>query len=442
MVLYSHQREMSRAFHETQSRRFVVCCSRQFGKSRWLCLEAVAYAIREPGVQIRYAAPEKVMVRTILEPHMQAILLDCPKDLKPEYAKQDGIWRFPNGSSIFVAGCDKGGAERLRGTRTHLAIVDEAGFVDDLKYVVEDILMPQTLTTDGRILMVSTPAKSPAHAFTRYCVDAEANGNYLHRTIYDAKHLSGSTREEYKHDAGGEESSTWRREYLAQVVVDEESAVVPEFTKYAKQIIEERPRPDYCQKYVVGDIGFVDLSAWLFAYVDFEAGLLVIEDELIFKGKATSEQVPILRAKEHELWGEEKPLRFVDASELVRVEFPRTDSNYSVGPVDNRDLDATVNNLRLWTQRLKYRVHPRCKTLIAHLRGAVWNRSRTSFERMDGAGHFDAVASLMYTVKHCSFSTNPFPDVPPSANRSEWHIPARRPGTGAQGLARIKRRSG
>jgi hypothetical protein len=450
-LLFGHQRRVIERLHHgdlADHHEVVFQCGRRVGKTGVLTWDANTFCHRTPNVVAVYLAPTAKQLRAIVEPHLRRYIADMPEAMRPEYRRHEGELKYPNGSILYLAGCERGSEERLRGMEAHRWYVDEGSSVAGLEYLVNDILVPMSLTTDAVGIISSTPPKQPAHEFARvYCANAEREGRLVHLTVHDATHIRPETIARLCKATGGADSITWRREYLAELVFDTEAAVVPEFTRYESEIVEERERPAYCRKWVVGDIGFVDLSAWLFAYADFEAATIVIEDELVFSGKATSDQVPFLKAKERELWGEPandnaKPIRLVDASELVRVEFPRTDPAYSVGPVDNRDLDATINALRLATQRLRYRIHPRCRHLISHLRNGTWNRNRTSFERVDGFGHFDFVAAIAYLLKHANTSTNPFPAVPEEASRENWAIPARRPGTGAQGLARIKRRSG
>jgi hypothetical protein len=441
--LFRHQFELSEAFNTSSARVFVVKCARRFGKSWWLCIEMLGFALRNPNARLLYLAPTAKQVRMIIEPHMHSILAECPAHLRPEHRRQDGQWNFPNGSILYMAGVDNGNAERLRGIETHLAGLDEPGSMSDLEYVVQSIVLPQTLTTDGRIVMIGTPPVQPAHDFARiYCARAAAEGRLVEKTIHDARHISPERIAEYAKEEGGEDSITWRREYLAEDVYDTESAVVPEFARNESVLVEERERPRYVNRYVIGDIGFVDLSFWLFCYVDFDDAVLVVEDELVFQHKAASDQAAELLAKERALWGDllKPPVRLCDAELLVLAEFSRADRRFAVGPVDNKDPDATVNRLRLATQRHQYRIDPRCRQLIAHVKSATWNKQRTSFERVDGFGHFDGVAALMYAVKHANIhGQSPYPALPEGANAADWKLPPQQ-SKGADGWGALKRR--
>ncbi len=408
-ALHRDQRAIREQYLKAQGRVFVLCCSRRWGKSRLGAALAIEKAISQEKAHIKYAAPTMKMAREIVVPHMEELLGDCPEEMKPAFNKSELSWSYPNGSRVLLAGCDSGNAERLRGTSMDMGICDEAGFIDDLRYVVKSILMPQMMTTGGRIFMPSTPAKSPVHDFTDYCLEAEAAGRYAHRTIYDAPHISANIAAEFMVESGGEESSDWKREYLAQVVVDEDSAVLPEFTRNADAIIQELEIPTHRKILTSIDVGFHDLTAALFGYYDFEAAALCVEDERIFQHAHSGIIAPAVLAAERSLWGEREPdTRVVDADAVVRADLSR-DHGLSCRLPKKDDKHAAINALRTAIANGRLKVHPRCTNLIAHCKGAVWNRSRNSFERSGMFGHFDAVDALVYMWRHADKNTNPFP---------------------------------
>lgn len=414
-LLHKTQREIKSAFHRSDGRVFVACCSRRLGKSYLALILSVEACLRKDRAQVRYAAPEKSQVRTIIAPLMGQILNDCPIEWKPSFHRQDGVYTFPNGSELHIAGCDSGGAERLRGVSTDLAVVDEAGFVGaadgaDLEYVVQDIMLPQTITTDGRILLISTPSRTPEHSFVKfYCPRAQAEDRYIHRTIYDAPHISADKIEEFKRESGGETSTTWIREYLAQVVADEDYMVIPEFLSKESSLVGEAKRPEMFDAYVAADFGFSDFTAVLFAYYHFPSARIVIEDELAFQRTNSGKIAAAIKAKEAELWGNQKPLiRVGDASSQLCKDLT-TDHGLSFRKPMKDDKEAAINQLRLSIQNEKLLIHPRCKHLLSHLRGAVWTRDRTRFARCGDFGHFDFVDAAIYLVRHVRPGKNPVP---------------------------------
>lgn len=446
-LLHVGQVAVLAAFAAATSRRFVLECSRRWGKSWLACVLCVMFAVQRPGAQIRYAAPTGKMVRKIILPLMREILADCPADMAPTWNVQEGVFRFPNGSEIHIAGCDNGGADSLRGVSTDLAVIDEAGFIDDLDYLVQSVLMPQLLTVDGRLFLASTPAVSPDHAWSDYCDEAEAAGAYAHATIYDAPHISAEMREEFFREAGGEGSVSVRREYLAERVTDETRVVIPEWANVAKSIVVDRPRPTHFHWWTSGDIGFVDLAFFIFLYVDFLRAKIVVEDEITFqRAKSTDINVGVARKEREVFPGTSPRLRVIDAAaitiadmdERVNVITGERAKKDEHGPhiaemrwqlAQKDDADAALNALRLAVGSMQLEVNPRCTQFIAHMAGGIWNKSRTSFERVERAGvrhHFDGIDAGKYGVRHVDMRANPYPLLPPGVTPDTHHIAPRR----------------
>ena len=420
-LLHDGQVRARQAFRESARRVFVESMSRRWGKSWKNSALAVESAAGGDGRIVLYATPTQKMARTIVEPHLRHILADAPEDMRPSYSRQEGVWRFPNGSEIRLAGCDNGNAERLRGAACDLFIVDEAGFVDDLEYVVQDILLPQTLTTDGRGLLSSTPSRSPEHPFvSRYMLDAEAAGELYHATIHDAPHISAATVAEYCEECGGEESTTWQREYLARAIVDETRAIVPEFFRHRSDLIVERPTPLYCRRYTVADFGYSDLTVVGFWEHHFDDDLLYQRAELTFRNASSAAIAPAVAEMEARLWQREPDLRYGDpnahGAAVRESEITLADLYEHHGqawtPCARDRLQPAVNALRVAVGGGQMAWHPDCRTTIAHMGGGVWNAARTTFERSGEHGHFDGVAMCMYAHRHVDRTANPYPAHP------------------------------
>lgn len=434
-------------------RKFAANVHRRFGKS-WLWLDmAIEDGFRIERGLIRYAAPTEDQVTGFLLPLADELLAECPEDIKPQWQASRSQFYFPTtGAILKLSGMHtRRACDAQRGTGTHRAYLDEAAFSEHLDYMIGSVLMPQCLTTNGTILVASTPPETPAHPFVALCHQLASTGKYFHRTIHNSKapHITPSLIEEFKAECGGEHTTKWRREFLCEFVIDDETAIVPEFTAAESTIVEEVEAPVVCDRYVVADIGFVDLSFWLFGYYDFQRALWCVEDELVFRNTSLTAMVRAAREKERELWWSKLPslpprppmtddvdwevppepepqpyARFADVDALVLAEMSR-EQRYRIGPVRNDDLDAAVNALRLATYRRKYRVHPRCKQLIAHLKAGVWNTARTGFARMGSFGHFDGVAAAMYFERHVNRTRNPMEGLPAAGTPEEQLAAAR-----------------
>lgn len=404
------QLKMWRSITENESLKFTINSSRRIGKSYLLCVIALEQALKKPMSMIRFAAPTQKALKKIIQPHLSKILNDCPIHLRPTYKTQEQVYVFANGSEIHLAGANSGHAENLRGTEAHLFIIDEAGFVDNLKYLIDDIAIPQCLTTGGKLIMASTPPRTPAHDFAEYAHNAKLEGNYSHFTIYDANY-DETIIDTFKKEAGGEESTTWRREYLADFIVDEDYALVPEWKESFVQPFEKDPHWTYHFKYESLDVGVRDLTVCLFAHYNFKEAKLYVHDEVVMSGpKMTTERLATaIREKETSVFGNEKIHRRVSDIDLLLINDLSFLHNLSFSPTDKGELEQMINEVRIWVGAGRVVVHPRCQQLIGCLKYGVWNEARKQFDRSKAYGHFDALAALMYLIRNVDTRTNPVP---------------------------------
>lgn len=422
--LHQTQKEIYQFIGENKNRKIVIASSRRLGKSFLLCVMAVEQCIQKPNSIVKFIAPEKSQIRSILRPIMRDVLKGCPGDLRPEYKTNENLYRFPNGSEIQLAGSDNGNAENLRGGNSHLCIIDEAGFCSDLEYVIQSILLPTTTTTKGKVIMASTPPKSPDHEFVNFVKEAKIKGALITKTIFDNPLITQDDINEMVEASGGVDTIQFRREYMAEIIKDDNFAVIPEFTKeMAERTVREWQRPPYFDCYTAMDIGFKDLTVVLFAYLDFRSAKLVIEDELVMSGKKMTTDILAaeIKKKEEAVWknaltGEsQKPFIRVSDNNLIVLNDLQNLHNLTFLPTNKDNADAALNFLRMLIGQEKIIINPRCTTMVFHLENAVWNKQRTSFERSADAGHYDAIDALKYLVRNVNFNKNPYP--------SNWGMP-------------------
>ena len=423
------QMRMKNYIEEFDSDIVSILASRRLGKSYELLLEAVELCRKKPGAIVKYICPRLKMVKMIVAPNMRKIMEDCPQELRPEWKENDKVYIFPNGSEIQFAGTDNGSHENLRGGAADFCIVDEAGFCDHLDYVIKSILRPTLLTTGGRIVMISTPSKSSDHEFIqKYITPLQNAGDLLTLNIYDNPMLSDKIIESLKKDyPSGDKDPQYRREYLCEIIRDKESVVIPEFTpELERKMVRPWDRPPFFDSYTSGDVGFRDLTIYLFAYWDYLKHVLVIEDELVMNGpEMTTERLASeIKRKERENFqdseGNALPtyLRIMDNNLIMWNDLNRLHNlNFIVSDKDNKE--AQINHLRMMIANEQIIINPRCKHLIYHLRGASWKESNSVnrvFAHLSDTpdysvrgGHADAVDALIYLVRNLVKSKNPYP---------------------------------
>lgn len=426
-MLFDHQLDFLEKYRNAPGRKFFINCSRRIGKTYFLLVLSLMHALTRPHAQIMYCAPTAKQVRGIIQPLLRQILEDCPDHLVPEYKGVDSQYLFHNGSVLNMAGCDNGNHENLRGMYTTLGIVDEAGKVDELKYVVNSILFPQTLTCDGRLIVASTPPKTPSHPFREMCLEAMFTGDYVTKTIHEAEHVTPELIKAYAKETGGEHTTDWRREYLAEFVTDEALAVIPEFAENKLKIVQPHERPSHFDAYVSVDFGFNDLTFGVFGFWDFRAAKLVIEDELVLKRPASGQIAREVIRKEKLLWGDKRPrLRVADAAPELLADFA---ANHRLPFLKTArdDRESSINELRLLITNGQLVILPNCVNLIEHMANAIWKPNLKDFERSGEHGHFDGVAAMMYLVRNIARGANPFPKFMNGESQRTHFIP---PGSG------------
>lgn len=437
--LHSDQLKAYKQIKENPNKIIVINSSRRWGKSTLMCILAVEQCLQHPESIVKFLAPEAKQIRTILRPIMRDVLKGCPGDLRPTFKSQEGMYKFPNGSEIQLAGSDAGNAVRLRGGNSHLCLVDEAGFISDLKQTVTSVLLPTTLTTKGKIILASTPPTSPNHDFVKiYLREAEIKGTLITKTIYDNPLLDETAIAEATNEYGGKGSIEFRRELMAEIIVDTKRAIIPEFTKeIQEETIREWDRPPFFDCYTAMDIGFRDLTAVIFAYYDFRNGKLIVEDEYCINGKEVNMNTDVIayaiKEREKKLWTNPltgsslSPTLRVSDNDLLVINDLQTLHGLTFLPTYKDSAEASINFLRMLIGQKKVIISPKCINLIDHLKHGIWNKNRTDFERGEDGNHCDALDALRYLVRNINMHKNPYPPGYDILDRQNSFIRGKRP---------------
>lgn len=433
--LHKAQRVLQETFENASGQLFVANCSRQWGKSFWAVTKAIECALSKPKAQIRYGAAFQSDLEEFIFPAFDIILDDCPEHLKPKFNSKTSSYIFPNKSRIKLVGLDKK-PNGLRGNTLDLIIVDECGFVTNLHYIYTSVIVPSTLHRPNcRIILISTPPSTPAHAFVDYIQKAEKEGGYVVLDIYTNPLITEDDIERMAKELGGKHTTAFRRECLCELVTEDDLMIIPEWDNKYVQALERDEYYKYYDKYDGLDLGIKDLTAAIFGYYDFKKAALVIEDEFEMSGPSmnTLLLVNAIKEKEKELWANENGV-IEPVVEGRQIPFRRVaDTNWPLLVQDmslihgltfietsKETLEAMINEVRLWVQSGRIIIHPRCKKLIGCMRYGVWDQKKKAFARSTVYGHFDHLAALVYLVRNVATNSNPIPADHGFQNHTAW----------------------
>src|SRR5689334_9402216 len=142
--LHATQKKIYKAIDDSQKSLFVGLCSRQLGKSYLMVVRAIEQALRLPNARIKYGTAFLSDLQEFIIPTFNLILSDCPSWLAPKYNVQQSKFIFKNGSEIKLVGLDMK-PNGLRGNTIDLIILDEAAFINNLKYLYDSVIVPATI---------------------------------------------------------------------------------------------------------------------------------------------------------------------------------------------------------------------------------------------------------------------------------------------------------
>lgn len=418
-LMKPHQLELYQMLREFLARpqrknlKFVANCARRFGKTFSMLSLAMELAKSKPNSVVRFAAPSRLQLKEILIPSFRTIISELPVGSRPVFKSQDNCIIFreglPDESRIVMAGCDDSESiERLRGTAADLCVVTEAGSISRLEYLIKDILMPQLLTTGGKLLVDSTPPPDIGHYFNVMCDEAILQGNYAEFDITKNTSIDEETREAFIEELGGLQSPTVRRELFCMRIADEELSIVPEWHNRATRV--NRPKFfSQVQKLVSLDIGGKrDKTVLLFGY--FHDGTLVIEREISLNPEHTTTRNIAIKYRDAMRELEYKEARQVgDTNNAILFRDLQREYNINFLPTSKDSLIAMVAKVRdMCDTRIgpsRILVHPDCKELLICLSSGVWNKNKDEWGRHPVVGHYDALAALMYMVRNVRGNT-------------------------------------
>jgi hypothetical protein len=400
-------------YNNVKNKLFVVNCARRYGKTFWIAVKSIKKALSKENARIKIASAYQKDVIEYIIPTFEYVLVDCPDDIRPEFYSSEKKYKFMNNSEIQIVGLDRN-PNAGRGNYCDLYIFDEAAFIRNLAYIYSSVVVPMTMyREDARIIMISTPPKTPDHDFVEFIFKAKKEDAYVELDIFKNPMITKAMIQEYKDECLTE--TDWQREYLCQIVTDQSLAIIPEMKnkKLSENVTALKDvNYEHYHKYVSMDLGVRDLNVTLFAYYDFKRAKIIIEKEHVMSGPTMT--TPILHAEiskiELELWNGKEPYkRVADNNNPLLLLDLGSIHNMFFHSTSKDNLHAMINVVRSWVKNERIIIDDSCKYLIDSLNFGIWNEQRSEFARSKTLGHYDAIAALMYLIRNIDESIDPVP---------------------------------
>jgi len=198
------------------SKRIIVIWPRQSGKSTTLAARMIWYAATHDRTLSLIVAPG-LRQSMILMDRIQAFLMAMAKPVRRKLIskmQRTVIW-FKKGSQIVAL---PNSPNLLRGYTAHQVLCDEAAFFRDDELVFFNVLFPMLQTTDGALIVSSTPWGKDS-VFYRFAQNPDFS---KHKINYEEVIKAGLAKREFIDEMRRElPSERFRREFEAEFVEDE-----------------------------------------------------------------------------------------------------------------------------------------------------------------------------------------------------------------------------
>lgn len=417
--LHATQKIIQKTVKESDSDEICIFSSRQLGKSWWSVCYAIEYCINHPGSIVRILSDTLKHVQDIVNDNLNVIIQDAPEGLIERH-KTSYRWTV-GASSLRLGPLERSNVDYNRGGNASLIICEEGGFVqsDDYDYAIKSVIGPQLLRSSGQLIHVTTPSDNPLHIIhTEILPKTRLRGSYFNYTIYDNPQISQEQIEKAKILCGGEHTATWKREYLAEIVRDPSSVIVPTFNRGLH--VRETIPPEYTNWQTSIDWGGVrDKTVALLYTYDFTENQVLIWDERIFPSNTATDIITAgIKEMEHTVGGVLD--RWADCPGQLQVDLNKPSVNFQVRLPKKLDWQAGINHMQVEFGQNRVVINPKCAFLAATLEAGMYNKQRTDFQRSETLGHCDALAALSYAMRMIN-KGNPYPQVIPNRD-THWDM--------------------
>lgn len=377
------------------TQEIMMLCSRRFGKSTLGVIMALEDCLRNPGTQVRIIGPTISQTTAIILPIIRKITLDAPEGLirrdKKEYK-----WHIGD-SELIIGGFDAKNIQRHLGQESSSIYLEESGAADpdEYNYAVVEVLTPQLLHTRGKKIHLTTPPLQEDHPIVTDVIPyTQKHEVFFKFTIFDNPMLNKDQIEDAIRESGGIETPAFRRNYLCEIVKDDDSLVVSQFDEN-EHVFTNILYFENQELEVVGDWGGVQ-DKTVILLCSKHKGILFVHAEFYYDVNTESKIIflDLIRFAKQNKVRLKNPYT-IDAPASLLVDFYNQYKIVINSPFKKKFEDG-LNFLRQKFFESNIKIHNSCEFLIGTLKNGTLTRKKNDYVRHKKYGHCDAIAALAY----------------------------------------------
>lgn len=410
------------------AKKICILSSRQIGKSFWSVGHSVEYLCNNRDKIARIVAPTLSNCHDIVNDNLMRITSDAPEGLITRRSAKMR-WEINNDSSLRLGALERANVDDMnRGGNASLIIYEECGFVkgDDFTYGVNSVLGPQLLRSNGKEIFVSSPPEDPDHPLvTIIKPECEELGTFFAFTVFDSpsvppeaiveaairsgcnltrdfilavkdRLITSKNVHDWADKTGTFLSDAFKREFLAEIIRPSTLMVVPDFSDTLRHV-QHFDNPMISKWTITIDWGGVrDMTVALLHTYDYLSNMDLIRDERVFPPN-TSTAVIVQQLRE--AWDKDYYVESKWADVHGQTQVDLVALKYDVNIPQKSDWLGSVQSMAVKFTTNRIFIYPSCEFLRKSLKGGMFNKTKTDFERTEKLGHCDALAALMYAIR-------------------------------------------
>lgn len=388
-------------------KKVTLLCGRRSGKSYSEAAKAVFHCVKGYDVFNGYKKGRKVAVIGLTiskcaDVFWQPILEFCTlSGLVFKANNSSYTVTFANGATIQLFGnASKAEREKIRGTEFSLIIIDEAQSQNALSYLIEDILGAIIDGRDSQLFLSGTGSLTGYG----YWADVSSDPKWKHYTATMRENPTIPDHENVlqkvlKDHGWTEDNITYRREYLAENVIDTTRMVFPKW-----HVTEDIPKDFIADGCIVGlDYGGTDYNAFAPVLYNLNKNKLYLVSQSKFKEAASTDIVE--EAKKIEDYISKtykcKCMFIADTSNKpLTIDIHRRGVN--IFPAYKVDKSLQISNLRQYLENGTLEILGRDTYAEEEIKNTVWKwddeKKSVIYEIDDEYYHPDLLDALRYAV--------------------------------------------